>query len=118
MDLDDIKKNIEEQFVEDYENLYQFMVQINETLDNFNIITKYESYDDFCLDIEKHILTYFKHNDIYSITPTIMSKVLNNMIKYKILDDPDFENKLKLYFEDSENIMKDIEKLKIKIKKK
>ena len=121
MNLEDIKNKIEEQFVEEYENLNQFLIQINDTLNKFNIITKYNNYDEFCLDIEYHVLNYFKKNTIDDLTPEIMTKVLNNMIKYKILDDPDFEGKLKIYFEDfedSDDIMKDIENMKINLKKK
>ena len=36
------------------------------------------------------------------------------MIKYKILNDPDYEEKIRDYFDDPELVIDDINKLKIK----
>ena len=46
-------------------------------------------------------------------TETLL-KSLNDMIKFKILDDEDYENKIKKYFDDPNKVLDDINLLKIK----
>ena len=55
MDKTKIKEFIENQFVEDYEEIHKFMIDVNETLEKMNF-DMYESYNEFCLDIEDSIL--------------------------------------------------------------
>jgi len=92
MNLNDIKIKLEQQFVDDYDTLKEFMDNINETLSDLNINSKYNNYNDFCLDIEKYILN-INLIEIQDISPKIMSSALNNMIKSKIMEDSDYEQK-------------------------
>jgi hypothetical protein len=87
------------------------MVDVNETLENMNF-EKYKSYNNFCIDIEKSIIKTFGNSDIELLTPKIIVISLNNMIKYKILKDNNYEKKIKNYFNDSDNILNEINKLK------
>ena len=116
MNLEKIKKNLEQQFVDDYDDLVEFMININDTLLSLNIDSQYQ-YNDFCLDIQENVIKIINEENIKEITPQILSKSLNNMIKIKIVDDPDFEKKLTDYFDGDSDIMNDIKQLKIDIKK-
>jgi len=114
MNLDNIKKKLEQQFVDDYNDLIKFMNNINDTLNELDINSKYENYNDFCLDIEKYIF----EDNIKDVSPEIMSNALNNMLKFKIIEDIDYEEKLlKKFSGDSDVIINDIENIKKKIKK-
>ena len=117
MDLTGLKKKIEEQFVEDYEDLLLFMNQINDVLKKFNINSKYKNYNTFCLDVEDHIIDYYTMYGDSEISPEIMSNVLNNMIKIKILEDPEHEKKLNDFF-NNDNSFDEIKDLKNILKKK
>ena len=114
MNLNEIKIKLEQQFVDDYDDLYEFMININETLKELNINSRYDSYNDFCLDIEKHILD----DNIDIISPKVMSDALNNMIKFKIIEDDKYEEKiLEKFNNDPDIIINDIENIKNKFKK-
>jgi len=114
MNISEIKLKLEQQFVDDYDDLYQFMININDTLNELNIDSKYENYNDFCLDIEKYIL----NDDIDVISPQIMSDALNNMIKFKIIEDDNYEEKiLEKFNKKTDIVIKDIENIKNKFKK-
>jgi len=98
MKIEQIKKLIEIQFVEDYDDLHTFMININDTLTNLNINKKY-TYNAFCIDIEKNIIDFFiLDKTLIEITPKMMSEALNKMIMNKILSDDDYEEKLNRYF--------------------
>ena len=114
MNTEKIKNNLEKQFVEDYDDLFVFMTNINDTLSELGIDSKYSSYNEFCLDIETHIL----QNEYYIITPKTISLILNNMIKSKIFEDEKYEEKLLEKFNNnSDLIINNIEKIKKKIQK-
>lgn len=113
MNKNKIKEYIENQFVEDYEEIYKFMIDVNETLENMSF-HKYESYNQFCIDIENSILETFIDSKIQTLTPKLIVVALNNMIKYKILKDDDYENKIRQYFDDPDSVIDDINKLKLK----
>jgi hypothetical protein len=112
MNKNKIKEYIENQFVEDYEEIYKFMIDVNETLENMSF-DKYESYNEFCIDIEDSILETVD-SKIQTLTPKLIVVALNNMIKYKILKDDDYENKIRQYFDDPDSVIDDINKLKLK----
>ena len=113
MNKNKIKEYIENQFVEDYEEIYKFMIDVNETLEKMSF-HKYESYNQFCIDIENSILGTFIDSKIQTLTPKLIVVALNNMIKYKILKDDDYENKIRQYFDDPDSVVDDINKLKLK----
>lgn len=115
MKIDDFKEAIENQFVYDYDTLYDFMTNINDILDELNIDNKYETYDEFCLQIEDQALLLFKQNNNIIITPKILTNILNNMIKNKIITDSQYNEKLNnLNYDD--NIINEIKNI-IKHKK-
>lgn len=115
MNKNKIKEYIENQFIEDYEEIYKFMIDINESLENMKF-DKYLSYNEFCLDVENSIMESFNnYNEI--LTTKLIVESLNNMIKYKIMKDENYENKIRNYFDkdENENIINDINNLKLKI---
>jgi len=114
MDLNEIKRNLEQQFVNDYDELIEFMNNINDTLEKLGINNNYE-YNDFCLDVQYTVIELIKKEQTSKITPHILSQALNTMIKYKIIDDPNYEEKLTSFFSGSDDIMEEINKLKIKM---
>lgn len=114
MDLKEIKTFIENQFCDEYEQIKQFMDNVNEILDKLGIDNKYKSYNNFCLDIEKNILQIVKETNIENITTQLIIVALNTMIKYKILEDEHYEEKIKNYFSNPELVIDDINNLKIK----
>ena len=114
MDIIKIKEYIENQFVEDYEEIKKFMDDVNETLINIKINETYETYNEFCIDIERSVVEIIETKNIKELTPQIIITALNDMIKYKILNDPDYEEKIRDYFDDPELVIDDINKLKIK----
>jgi len=117
MNLGEIEKNLNKQFVNDYDDLIVFMDNINDTLEKLNIDNKY-NYNDFCLDIKTTVIDLIKNDKTKNITPTILSKALNTMIKYKIIDDPNYEEKLSSYFSQTDDIIDEINDLKIKLERK
>jgi len=118
MDIIKIKEYIENQFVEDYEEIKKFMDDVNETLTNIKIHETYKSYNEFCIDIEKSVIEIIETQNITDLTPQIIITALNDMIKYKILNDPNYEIKIRDYFDDPELVIDDINKLKMKNFKK
>ena len=66
MNKNKIKEYIENQFVEDYEEIYKFMIDVNETLEKMSF-HKYESYNQFCIDIEDSILETFIDSKIQRV---------------------------------------------------
>jgi hypothetical protein len=112
MKLEKFKEEIENQFITDYEKLYDFMKNINDILFELKIDNAYESYDEFCLEIEKYALKLFKQNNNIEITPKILTKILNDMIKFKIVDDTSYHKKLNKIFSNDDNILKKIKKIK------
>jgi hypothetical protein len=113
MNKDKIKVYIENQFVEDYEHIHKFMLDVNETLTNMNFET-YKTYNEFCLDIEKSIIDTYEDSNINNITTNLIVNALNNMVKYKIIADENYEEKIREYFDDPESVLNDINKLKLK----
>jgi len=113
MDKKKIKEFIENQFVEDYEEIYKFMIDVNESLENMNF-DKYSSYNEFCLDIEDSIIETYNDSDIEIVTPQMIVVALNNMIKYKIMKDDNYEEKIKDYFDNPETVLDEINRLKLK----
>lgn len=105
MNADELKKILENQFVEDYDKLLGFMDNINEVFIEIGINSSY-NYNEFCLDIEKHVILLYKTQNISIITPKILSDILNNLIRDKITTDPEYKEKLNIFFksEDYKNI--------------
>lgn len=118
MDLIKIKEYIENQFTDDYEEIKQFMEDVNDTLTKINIDTKYNSYNDFCLDIEKYVIKLIEENNIETVSTQIIITALNNMVKYKILEDENYEEKIRNYFDEPDLVLDDINQLKVKNLKK
>jgi len=116
MYLNKIKEIIEKQFCDDYEEIKQFMDDVNNTLMKIGINNIYQSYNDFCIDIEKHIFKLLEENNIETetITTQLIVVALNTMVKYKILEDENYEEKIKNYFSDPDSVISDINKLKMK----
>ena len=114
MDLEKVRKYIVEQFVEDYEEIHKFMDNVNETLANIGIENKYTDYNKFCIDIEKNILDVINTMDQPEITTQMVVNALNNMVKYKVLEDENYEEKIKTYFNDYQSVIQDIHKLRNK----
>jgi len=112
MILKDIDKNIDEQFVNDYELIKDFMENVNKTLKNLSI-DKIYNYNQFCTDIKINIMALID-DEIEEITTNTLLIALNNMIKYKILEDENYEEKIKDYFNDPERVLDDINLLKLK----
>jgi hypothetical protein len=96
LNIDKVTELIELQFVEDYEKFKSFMININDLMDKLNINEKYK-YDEFCIDIKENLISILKESDVVIITPSIMTKALNNMIVYRILYDVDYENKIQTF---------------------
>jgi len=117
MDLIKIKDYLENQFVEDYEKIKQFMEDVNETLTNLDI-ENYKSYNNFCLDIEKFVIDVLEENTTQSALPELIVEALNNMLKYKIIEDDNYEEKIRNYFDEPEIVIDDINRLKMKNIKK
>jgi len=117
MDIDKIQKYLENQFVEDYEIIKQFMDDVNETLTNLDI-ENYLSYNEFCLDIEKAVLDSVEESDEQNLYPQLIVGALNDMLKYKIIEDVNYEDKIRNYFDDPELVLDDINRLKLKNLKK
>ena len=117
MDVLKIKEYIENQFVDDYEDIKKFMDEVNETLDNIHIDQIYLTYNEFCLDIEKSVMETLENTDT-ELTPEVLISALNNMLKYKIIKDENYEEKIREYFDDPEMVIDDINKLKAKKVKK
>ena len=118
---DKIKDSIREQFVEDYKEIKQFMCNVNNTLEKLGVNDRYLSYNEFCIDIENNLIKLMDSYKQNNITPKIMSEALNTMIKLKILEDNDYEEKLKNYFdkeEKSQKIIKELKEIKTKNKKR
>jgi len=111
MNLENIKQKLEIQFVDDFDNLNDFMMNINNTLEKINIDNYYD-YNTFCLDIEKTIFDLIKETNSTNITPELLSKALNTMIKYKIIEDPNYEEKLNNFFDDGGDFIEEIKKIK------
>lgn len=116
MDLSNIREFIENQFCDDYEEIKQFMDDVNDTLKKLGISNIYETYNEFCMDIEKHIFKILEESNIQTetITTELIIIALNNMVKYKILEDENYEEKIKNYFSDPDSMIEDINKTKIK----
>jgi len=102
---------MQEQFVEDYQELRKFMDNINESLTNLDIDSKYESYDEFCKDIENNLFELLDKQKQDYISPAIMIEALNTMIKKKISNDVNYEDKIKKYLDDPEKIIDDLKKM-------
>lgn len=115
MSLKNISNNIDEQFVEDYELIKDFMNNVNNTLSNISIKTY--DYNEFCIDIKNNIFELIL-DDTETITNEILINALNNMIKYRILEDENYEDKIKKYFDDPSRVLDDINILKLKNIKK
>lgn len=113
MNIHKLKEYMEEQFVEDYSEIKKFMDNVNETLGNIGIEKKYEEYNDFCIDIEKNVFEMIEKMKEPHISPKIMVDALNKMVKYKILQDEQYENKIKTYFNTPETVLDDINRLKL-----
>jgi hypothetical protein len=104
--------------VDDYKTIKSFMDNVNDTFENLKISYKY-NYDDFCIDIRNNIIHLMVTENLEEISTELLVSTLNNMIKFKILDDEDYEEKIKVYFEEPDKILDDINILKIKnIRKK
>lgn len=114
MIIDEVIKKIDEQFVEDYDIINNFMIDVNDILDKL-LIEKY-NYNEFCIDIKTNIINLINETEEISIeiSTDILIVALNNVIKYKILKDDNYEDKIKKYFEDPEKVLDDINILKIK----
>jgi len=112
MNLEDVINILDQQFVDDYDHMLKFMNEINLTLEKMNIDSRY-NYNDFCIDIKNKVIELVNYEKIDVIKPEFLSKTLNIMIKTKILDDPDYKEKLQTFFENIDiDIVTDIEKLK------
>ena len=112
MKLEKFKESIENQFISDYDKLNDFMININDILLELNIDNKYDSYNEFCIEIEEYALRLFKHDNKLIITPKILTKILNDMIKFKIVDDSSYEKKLNKLFSNDNDILNEIKKIK------
>lgn len=87
--LDDKLKEFEdkltESFVEKYEDVKEWMVNVNIILNNLNINYRYDSYDIFCVDYREHCLNYAREKkDIDFVDPRMVLLwipfVLSNLI--------------------------------------
>jgi 6-pyruvoyl-tetrahydropterin synthase len=112
-DMDDkklikIKSDLENQFVDDFEDIKKFMSDVNDTLDKINIKQKYESYNEFCLDIEKFVFEIIDNYNVDELSTAHVVLALNNMIKYKISLDENYEEKIRGFFENPESIINEI----------
>lgn len=111
MDTNKIKDYIETQFVEDYEEIKKFMDDVNETLSDINIDVKYETYNDFCLDIEKSLIEIITEQNAIEITPNILVTALNNIVIHKMMEDVNYEEKIRIYYDDPESVIKTMKKI-------
>ncbi|MCK9415863.1 hypothetical protein M0Q97_04315 [Candidatus Dojkabacteria bacterium] len=103
-----IKSDLEIQFVDDFEDIKKFMLDVNDTLDKIDIKEKYESYNEFCLDIEKFVFEIIDNYNVDELSTAHVVLALNNMIKYKISLDEDYEEKIRDFFENPESIINEI----------
>jgi len=80
-----IKEILENQFIEDYNTINNYMNNINIILEEEKV-DKY-TYDIFCIKFEKLVLEYYKKNNynIKTLTPEILSDILNFMIIDKVM---------------------------------
>jgi len=113
MDLNKIQEYMQEQFVEDYEQIHKFMENTNYILSQIGVDKKYESYNVFCIDIEKNVINFLNSMETPKITPKIMAQVLNDMVKYKLIEDDNYVEKITNYFDNPDIIISDINRLKL-----
>ena len=110
MNLEDF---IDEQFVNDYDLIKQFMIDVNDILEQIKINNIYQNYNDFCVDIKKHLFDLVSENDTEITTETLII-ALNNMVRSKILEDVDYEYKIKVFFDEPYNILDVLNSIKSK----
>jgi predicted secreted protein len=111
VDIARMKEYIEIQFVDDYEHIKKFMEDVNNILMKMNI-QHYDNYNKFCVEIEDYIIKIIQDYDLdeSDLTIDVIIMALNDMIKQKILQDENFESKIKDFFDETEanNILKNI----------
>jgi hypothetical protein len=103
MKLDCIKEEVTKIFVDDYDKLKSLMDQINITLEKVKIEHKYNSYDEFCTDILNNLDSSLKNAEDPELTPLVMTIIINDMVKQKIVKDENYEKKINEFFENYED---------------
>lgn len=108
-----LSKMIDNQFVEDYEIIHKFMINVNDTLNEMDMEFVYENYDNFCIDIKKEVLELLDGDKEVDkeVTAQILAQALNNTIKNKILQDKNHESKIEEFFEKPEKIIEIVDTL-------
>ena len=112
MTLDCIKEEVTKIFVDDYDKLKSLMDQINITLEKVKIEHKYNSYDEFCTDILNNIDGTLKNAEDPQLTPLVMTIIINDMVKQKIVKDENYEEKINDFFENYEDNLDELRQLK------
>jgi hypothetical protein len=101
--IEEIKEEVTKVLVEDYDKLKNLMETINSTLKLIDIKYKYD-YDQFCNEILNNLDKKLKDIDNPQLTPIVMNTIINEMIKSKIIEDENHEEKIKNFFENSPDI--------------
>lgn len=98
MNQKDIMNAIDNQLVDDYKEMKIYMNRINNILKDVGLDSRYETYDQFCIDIKKSVRDLMDRTD--EIDPMVLIKEsLNNMIINKIAEDDNYEEKLAKFLE-------------------
>lgn len=98
MDQKNIMNAIDNQLVDDYKEMKIYMNRINNILKDVGLDSRYENYDQFCIDIKKSVRDLMDRTD--EIDPmSLIKESLNNMIINKIAEDDDYEEKLLKFLE-------------------
>lgn len=95
MTLDELLEYIQYQFVEDFTNINQFYKNVNDTFLEAKLTVKYESYNEFCIDILNNAEAFYKAQREFKLYDRIMIDILNSMIVEKMSQDSDYEEKMK-----------------------
>ena len=103
--IEDIQNDIREAFVDNYQDLKEFMNNINTTLKKIEVVHIYNSYDEFCIDIEKQLFKLLKKYNVDKVTSKIMTESLNKIMEDKIMEDKDYKKKLEKFIVEEKDIL-------------
>lgn len=101
--MNEILKDVDNQFVEEYETILIYKKNLDDTLEQMGF-NGFNSYNEFCLMVRNNIIK----SDTVVMNKQIFSQVLNKTLRDKIKEDVDYESKLLTTLGDPEiiNFMK------------
>lgn len=104
--INNIIKKMDNNFVENYEDMLKYKNNLDQLLIKIGL-KKFKSYNEFCIMIRNNTLEYLKKENQLNpdkIENNLFSLIMNKTFRDKIIQNKNYEKKLKIFLNTDKNI--------------